>query len=74
MLLALQLVGVAVVPLNVTALVPWEVPKLPPVIVIALPTAPEEAERELMYGAVESVPPDNADPDTDGEKDGLEKY
>jgi len=40
MLVALQLVGVAVVPLNVTVLVPCVAPKLAPVIVISAPTGP----------------------------------
>src|SRR5438132_10344168 len=38
---ALQLAGVATVPLNVTALVPWVEPKLPPAMVTDAPTAPE---------------------------------
>ena len=41
MVVAFQLVGDAVVPLNVTVLLPWLVPKLVPVIVITVPTAPE---------------------------------
>lgn len=40
MLVALQLVGVATVPLKVTVLVPFVVPKLVPVIVTELPTRP----------------------------------
>ncbi len=41
MLVALQLVTVAVVPLNATVLVDWVAPKFVPVIVIEAPTAPE---------------------------------
>jgi len=52
MLVALQLVGVAVVPLNVTVLVvPCEAPKLVPVMVTELPTAPEVGFRLVMLGA-----------------------
>ena len=56
-LLALQLVGVAVVPLNVTVLVPWVAPKVAPVIVIDVPTAPDAGDREVMLGfTVKLVP------------------
>jgi hypothetical protein len=41
MLVALQLVGVPAVPLNVTVLVPCVVPKFVPVIVTAVPIAPD---------------------------------
>ena len=41
MLVALQLVGVARAPLNFTVLVPAVVPKLAPVIVTAVPVAPD---------------------------------
>jgi hypothetical protein len=40
MFVALQLVGVAAVPLNVTVLVPFVVPKFAPLIVTEVPTAP----------------------------------
>lgn len=40
----LQLVGVAVVPLNFTVLVPCVVPKFVPSIVVAVPTAPDAGE------------------------------
>jgi hypothetical protein len=51
MLAALQLVAVpALVPLKVTVLVPWLDPKLAPVIVTAVPTAPMVGERLLMAG------------------------
>src|SRR5689334_4091627 len=40
MLVALQAVGVAVVPLKRTVLVPWVAPKFVPAIVIGVPTLP----------------------------------
>ena len=48
--LALQLVGVAVVPLNVTVLEPLVAPKPEPLIVIDVPTGPEPGERLVMFG------------------------
>src|SRR6266849_5150278 len=51
MLVPLQLVGVANVPLNVTVLVPWVVPKFVPVIVTDVPTAPDVGFRFVMLGA-----------------------
>jgi hypothetical protein len=48
---ALQLVGLAVVPLNVTVLVPCDEPKLVPVIVTAVPTTPPPGARLLMLGS-----------------------
>src|SRR5215469_11572862 len=48
MLVALQLVGVAGVPLNVTVLVPWVVPKFAPLIVTAVPTTPEVGLKLVM--------------------------
>jgi hypothetical protein len=50
-----QLVGVAVVPLNFTVLVPWLVPKFAPVIVTVAPTAPDVGERLAMLGAGTTV-------------------
>jgi hypothetical protein len=47
---ALQLVGVAAVPSNVTVLVPWVAPKFVPVIVTAVPTAAEAGDRLVMPG------------------------
>ena len=41
MLVALQLVGAATIPLKVTVLLPWLVPKFVPVVVITVPTVPE---------------------------------
>ena len=51
MLVALQLVGAATVPLKVTVLLPWLVPKLLPVVVITAPTAPEVGLKLVMLGA-----------------------
>lgn len=50
MLAALQLVGAAVTPLKVTALVPWEVPKFVPVIVTEAPAGPEVGLSPVMLG------------------------
>lgn len=50
-LVALQLVGVAVVPLNFTVLLPCVHPKFVPVIVTDAPTAPEVGDRLVMLGA-----------------------
>src|SRR5213594_88589 len=52
---ALQLAGVATVPLNVTALVPWVEPKLPPAMVTDAPTAPELGDKLLMLGTASTV-------------------
>jgi hypothetical protein len=45
-----QLLGVAVVPLNLTVLVPCVEPKPVPVIVTLAPTAPEPGERLVIFG------------------------
>jgi hypothetical protein len=55
MVSALQLVGVAVVPLNVNVLVPCVAPKPEPAIVTEAPTAPEVGERLVMLGPVACV-------------------
>ena len=55
MLVALQLVGAAAIPLNLTVLDPWLAPKLVPAIVTAVPTGPAVGFRLEMLGAV--VPP-----------------
>jgi len=55
MLVVLQLEIVAVVPLNVTVLVPCDAPKLVPVIVIAVPTVPVAWLKLVIVGAV--LPP-----------------
>ena len=46
----LQLVGVAAVPLNVTVLLPCVAPKFAPVMVTAVPTAPEAGVKLVMFG------------------------
>src|SRR6266446_2195606 len=51
MLAALQLVAVAVVPLNFTALVPCVAPKFAPAIVTDAPTNPEAGFKLVMLGA-----------------------
>src|SRR5436190_1397554 len=55
MLVALQLVGVASVPLNLTVLVPFVAPKLAPVIVTAVPTGPDAGLRALIDGGTVTV-------------------
>lgn len=50
MLVALQLVVLALLPLNVTVLVPCVEPKLVPVIVTEAPTAPEVGDKLEMVG------------------------
>jgi hypothetical protein len=50
MLVALQLVGVAVVPLNFTVLVPCVAPKFAPVIVTEAPTKPDVGFKLVMLG------------------------
>ena len=56
---ALQLVTVAVVPLNCTVLEPWVEPKFVPVIVTDAPTAPDVGDKLVMLGADTTV---NDDP------------
>ena len=51
MLLAPQLVMVAVVPLNLTVLLPCVDPKLDPAMVTDAPTAPEVGDKLEMVGA-----------------------
>ena len=51
MLVALQLVGVAAVPLNLTVLVPCVPPKFAPVMVTEVPDTPEVGFRLVMFGA-----------------------
>lgn len=52
MLVSLQLVGSAAVPLKRTTLVPWIAPKLVPVIVTEVPIGPEAGERLAMFGGM----------------------
>ena len=56
MLVALQLVGVAAVPLNFNVLVPWVAPKFAPLIVTEVPTDPDVGFRPVML-AGEGFPP-----------------
>src|SRR5258708_5057794 len=51
MLVALQFVGVATVPLNLTVLLPCVAPKFVPVIVTEAPASPDEGFRLAMLGA-----------------------
>ena len=51
MLVALQLVGVAVVPLKVTVLVPFVEPKFVPVIVTGVPATPDVGLTLVIEGA-----------------------
>src|SRR5207249_3308711 len=55
MLVADQLVGVAVVPLNVTVLVPCVAPKPVPAIVTAVATGPLVGERLVIVGGTVTV-------------------
>src|SRR2546427_5626071 len=55
MLVALQLVGVAAVPLNVTVLVPCVAPKFVPVMVTEVPTVPDVGFRLVILGAAVTV-------------------
>ena len=57
MLVALQLVGVAAVPLNVTVLVPCDVPKLLPAMVTEVPTGPLLGVKLVMLGGGITVKP-----------------
>ena len=49
--MALQVVTVAVVPLNLTVAVPWVAPKFVPAIVTGAATAPDVGDRLVMLGA-----------------------
>ena len=55
MLVALQLVTLAVVPLNFTVLLPWLEPKLLPFTVTDAPIAPEAGDKLVMLGAGTTV-------------------
>jgi len=55
MLLEDQLVGVAVVPLNVTVLAPLVAPKFAPAIVTDVPTTPLDGDRLVKLGATVTV-------------------
>ena len=62
MLAALQLVGVAVVPLKVTVLAPWVAPNVVPAMVTEVPTGPKLGERVFIFGATVKVMPSLACP------------
>jgi hypothetical protein len=51
MLVPLQLVGVAAVPLKLTVLLPCVEPKFAPVIVTEVPGTPDVGDKLLMLGA-----------------------
>src|SRR5271165_1238509 len=51
MLVFAQLVGVAVVPLNLTVLAPCVVPKFAPVMITEVPRAPDVGDSVVMLGA-----------------------
>lgn len=55
MLVVVQLVADASVPLNLTVLGPWLLPKLEPAMVTDAPTAPDVGERFAMAGAGTTV-------------------
>lgn len=55
MLVALQLVGVALIPLNVTVLVPWLAPKFVPVMVTGVAMVPDVGLRLEMLGVARTV-------------------
>jgi len=52
MLVLVQLAGVAVVPLNLTVLIPFVDPKFVPAIVTGVPTSPDVGDRLVIAGAV----------------------
>jgi len=56
-LVAVQLVGVAVMPLNVTVLVPCEAPKFEPAMVTEVPTAPLLGVKLLMIAGTMKLTP-----------------
>lgn len=64
-LVALQLVGVAVVPLNVTVLAPCVDPKFNPEIVTEVAAGPEVTDRLVMLGKTVKLTPLLATPFTD---------
>jgi hypothetical protein len=57
MLVPLQLVGVAVVPLKLTVLLPCVPPKLVPAIVTDVPTGPNAGDRLVMLGFTVNAAP-----------------
>src|SRR5258707_3524158 len=57
MLLLLQEGGATLFPPTLTVLVPWLAPKLPPLMVTAVPAAPVAGDRLLMVGVTVKVQP-----------------
>lgn len=55
MLVGVQLVDVAGIPLKVTVLEPWEGPKFTPEIVTELPTAPATGDKLLIKGVCDTL-------------------
>jgi hypothetical protein len=53
MLAALQLVGIAITPLNITELVPWVAPKFAPFILTDVPTTPDAGFKPAIAGTGE---------------------
>ena len=54
---ALQLAGVALVPLKLIVLVPWLDPKFDPLIVTEVPTSPLDGDNPLSVGVTPDDPP-----------------
>lgn len=55
MVVPLQLVGAAIMPLNVTVLFPCEPPKFDPLMVITAPVGPEAGDKLAIDGLVRTV-------------------
>jgi hypothetical protein len=64
MLVALQLVAVAAVPLKVTVLVPCVAPKFVPLMVTAVPTVPVLGVRLVILGAATATTVRVVEPET----------
>jgi hypothetical protein len=64
MLVFVQLVGTASVPLKLRVLLPWLAPKFVPVIVTGVPTTPAFAERLVIAGVTAKGTPLLARPPT----------
>ena len=57
---SLQLIGIAGAPLNVTVLVPRELPKFIPVIVMEVPTGPTDGDKLEITGVAPTVADDGS--------------
>jgi hypothetical protein len=55
MLVALHVVGVAIAPLNITVLVPFDAPKFAPLIVTDVPTGPDVGLSAVIAGGTVTV-------------------